>query len=90
MGETFVIMKSDVQMVSLLKLLKVLYILAYYYSIMDKRLASPGRKAMFSVSSKTSKIFLNTEKLLSLFDTYISSIVKYGATVVSTILKRYI
>lgn len=38
----------------------------------QKQLASPGGKAMFSVSSKNSQLFLNTENLLSLFETYVS------------------
>lgn len=47
----------------------------------QKQLASPGRKAIFSLNSKTSQLFLNTKKLLSLFDRYVSSLRNYGCEI---------
>lgn len=47
----------------------------------QKQLASQGRKAMFSLKSKTSQLYLNTETMLSIFDTYIASILNYGCEI---------
>ena len=36
-----------------------------------------GRKAMFSLKSKTNEMYLNTETMLSLFDSYVGSVLNY-------------
>ena len=47
----------------------------------QKTLASQGRKAMFGLCSKIQDDCFNSETLLSLFDTYVSSILNYGCEV---------
>ena len=44
----------------------------------QKQLSLQGRKAMFSLKSKTNEMYLNTETMLSLFDTYVESVLNYG------------
>ena len=44
----------------------------------QKQLSLQGRKAMFSWKSKTNEMYLNTETMLSLFDTYVGSVLNYG------------
>ncbi|XP_055997458.1 uncharacterized protein LOC130047118 [Ostrea edulis] len=51
------------------------------FSTTQKQLASQGRKAMFSLKSKVSQMYLNTETMLSLFDTYVASILNYSCEV---------
>lgn len=46
--------------------------------IRKKMLYNQGKKAMFSLYSKIKDESFNVETLLSLFDTYIASIVNYG------------
>jgi hypothetical protein len=41
-------------------------------------LSDQGKKAVFSLFSKIQDDYFNTETLLSLFDTYVKSIVNYG------------
>jgi hypothetical protein len=40
-------------------------------------LSNQGKKAVFSLFSKIQDDYFNTETLLSLFDTYVKSIVNY-------------
>ena len=47
----------------------------------QKQLASQGRKAMFALKSSVSNLSLNHCSLLSLFDTYVCSILSYGCEV---------
>ena len=47
----------------------------------QKTLSNQGRKAVFNLFSKIQDDYFNTETLLSLFDTYIASIVNYGSEV---------
>ena len=47
----------------------------------QKQLASQGRKAMFALKSSVSNLRLNHSSLLSLFDTYVCSILSYGREV---------
>jgi hypothetical protein len=44
-------------------------------------LSNQGKKAVFSLFSKIQDDYFNTETLLSLFDTYVKSIVNYGCEV---------
>jgi hypothetical protein len=44
-------------------------------------LSNQGKKAVFSLFSKLQDDYFNTETLLSLFDTYVKSIVNYGCEV---------
>ena len=44
----------------------------------QKMLSDQGKKAVFSLFSKIQDDYFNTETLLSLFDTYVKSIVNYG------------
>ena len=46
-----------------------------------KALSEQGRKATFSLLSKINNDFYNVETLLSLFDTYVASIVNYGSEI---------
>ena len=36
---------------------------------------------MFSLKSKTNEMYLNTETMLSLFDTYVGSVLNYGCEI---------
>ena len=47
----------------------------------QKMLSNQGKKAVFSLFSKIQDDYFNTETLLSLFDTYVKSIVNYGCEV---------
>ena len=47
----------------------------------QKTLSNQGKKAVFNLFSKIQDDYFNTETLLSLFDTYIASIVNYGCEV---------
>ena len=47
----------------------------------QKMLSNQGRKAVFSLCSKINEDLFNCETLLSLFDTYVSSILNYGCEV---------
>ena len=47
----------------------------------QKQLSLQGRKAMFSLKSKTNEMYLNTETMLSLFDTYVGSVLNYGCEI---------
>ena len=49
--------------------------------IAQKVIGNQGKKAMAALFGKTRNYFLNTETLLSLFDTYIGSILNYGCEV---------
>ena len=51
------------------------------FFITQKHCADQGRKAMFSVRKNTSSLFLNMYTMLSLFDTYVNSILMYGAEI---------
>ena len=51
------------------------------YCTTQKQLASQGRKAMFALKSSVSNLSLNHCSLLSLFDTYVCSILSYGCEV---------
>jgi hypothetical protein len=44
----------------------------------QKMLSDQGKKTVFSLFSKIQDDYFNTETLLSLFDTYVKSIVNYG------------
>jgi hypothetical protein len=47
----------------------------------QKMLSNQGQQAAFSLFSKSQDDYFNTETLLSLFDTYVKSIVNYGCEV---------
>ena len=47
----------------------------------QKQLSLQGKKAMFSLKSKTNEMYLNTETMLSLFDTYVRSVLNYGCVI---------
>ena len=47
----------------------------------QKQLSLQGRKVMFSLKSKTNEMYLNTETILSLFDTYVASVLNYGCEI---------
>ena len=51
------------------------------YNIAQKVIGNQGKKAMADLFGKTRNYFLNAETLLSLFDTYIGSILNYGCEV---------
>ena len=51
------------------------------YNIAQKVIGNQGKKAMAALFDKTRHYFLNAETLLSLFDTYIGSILNYGCEV---------
>lgn len=51
------------------------------FHVTQQQFASQGRKAMYSLKSKTKDLFLNTETMLSLFDTYVSSVLLYSCEV---------
>ena len=58
--------------------------LIYYngkFNDTQKQLSLQGRKAMFSLKSKTNEMYLNTETMLSLFDTYVGSVLNYGCEI---------
>ena len=47
----------------------------------QKVLSDQGKKALFYLYSKTHDDFFNVETLISLFDTYVTSIVNYGCEI---------
>lgn len=90
-------------MVSLLKLLIASYnylgLLLQHngtFNNTQKQLAIQGRKATFSLKSKTSQLFLNFIQkryclyLIRMYPVYLTTVVKYGAAIMSTISKSYI
>lgn len=64
-----------------------LYIWVFYLDIRviltytQKSLANQGRKALFSLYSKLQDDCFNFETMLSLFDTYVASILNYSCEV---------
>jgi hypothetical protein len=56
----------------------------------QKMLSNQGKKAVFSFFSKIQDDYFNTETLLSLFDTYVNSIVNYGCVSSDLILPRFL
>ena len=51
------------------------------YQCTQKQLAIQARKAMFALKSNVRNMCLNVETLISLFDTYVASILNYGCEV---------
>lgn len=51
------------------------------FHVNQQHFALQGRKAMYAIKSKTRNLFLNTETMLSLFDTYVSSVLLYSCEV---------
>ena len=51
------------------------------YTVAEKQLAEQGRKASFALSKQIKDMYLNVESTIFLFDTYISSILKYVSEV---------
>ena len=51
------------------------------FSRTQKRAAEQGRKALFSVLKTCNKNYFNIETMLSVFDTYVNSILSYGSEV---------
>ena len=47
----------------------------------EKQLAMQGRKAVFALNKNINGLFLNNETLLSLFDSYICSILTYASAI---------
>lgn len=45
------------------------------------KLAEQGRKALFSLQQKTKTLYLNVQSMLSLFDTYVASVMFYGCEI---------
>ena len=61
-----------------------LEVMLYYngkYNFLIKKLSDQGRKAVFALRRNTNFAYLNFNTLLSLFDTYIGSILSYGSEV---------
>ena len=62
-----------------------LIILAYYCFTManlvapKKRAAEQGRKALFSILNVCNKNYFNIEAMLSVFDTYVNTVLSYGS-----------
>ena len=48
------------------------------FSVAEKHVAEQGRKAVFALIKNTKPFMFNHHTLLSLFDTYISSVLCYG------------
>ena len=48
------------------------------YNVLQNKLAEQGRKAVFALRRSIKSMYLNCTTLLSLFDTYINSILSYG------------
>ena len=51
------------------------------YHCTQKQLACHARKAMFALKSNVNNMCYNVETLISLFDTYVTSILNYGCEV---------
>ena len=51
------------------------------FSRTQKRAAEQGRKAIFSIPKTCNKNYFNIETMLSVFDTYVNSILSYGSEV---------
>ena len=51
------------------------------FTVTQKTLSEQGRKATFCLLSKIYDDCYNTETLMSLFDTYVTSIVNYGCEI---------
>lgn len=51
------------------------------FNVAEKQLSDQGRKAAFSVNSNIKSLHLNPESLLSVFDSYIGSVVGYASAV---------
>ena len=51
------------------------------FSRAQKRAAEQGRKALFYILNVCNKNFFNIETMLSVFDTYVNSVLSYGAEV---------
>lgn len=51
------------------------------FAITEKCIVEQGRKALFSLQNSTRNLDLYTETKVSLFDTYISSILSYGCEI---------
>ena len=49
--------------------------------VTQKQLAAQGRKTMFALKSTMIQLYLNHFTLLSLFDTYVCTILNYGCEV---------
>ena len=59
-------------------------VLLYYngkYNVLQQKLSEQGRKAVFALRRTTSDVYLNYVTLLSLFDTYINSVLSYGCEI---------
>ena len=59
--------------------------LCFYYNgkfnFAEKQLASQGRKALFALYKNINDMYLNVESSLSLFDTYIGSVLQYASEI---------
>ena len=59
--------------------------LCFYYNgkfnFAEKQLASQGRKALFALYKNINDMYLNVETSLSLFDTYIGSVLQYASEI---------
>ena len=59
--------------------------LCFYYNgkfnFAEKQLASQGRKALFALYKNINDMYLNVETSLSLFDTYIASVLQYDSEI---------
>ena len=59
--------------------------LCFYYNgkfnFAEKQLASQGRKALFALYKNINDMYLNLETSLSLFDTYIGSVLQYASEI---------
>jgi len=79
-------MKVGLLMIVSWKLLMSLIILVYFYilmvnSIIHKTIAGQGHKALFSLINVCKQNSFNIETLLSVFDTYVASVINYGTEI---------
>ncbi|XP_078312623.1 uncharacterized protein LOC144619140 [Crassostrea virginica] len=72
---------ENVEIVDQFVYLGIMFNLNGKFFVTQKQLAAQGRKAMFALKSTMKQLYLNHCTLLSLFDTYVCTILNYGCEV---------
>ena len=70
---------NDLEIVDEFNYLGMLFFYTGKFARTQKHLAEQGRKALFSIYSKIKEFDFNFETMLSIFDTYVNSILSYAS-----------